>query len=113
MVATGSIKTSSGSPSLFGTSSTSVKLQQQLHSASNTPKVLSTPKPLSSKDLTKVVDANPFNMEDLVTPLDEDEIVNLEPVKIGSTVAVSSPLNLPPADLDDLEEFPPLKNSTS
>uniref|UniRef100_A0A915NIP2 WD repeat domain phosphoinositide-interacting protein 2 n=1 Tax=Meloidogyne floridensis TaxID=298350 RepID=A0A915NIP2_9BILA len=109
----GSIKTSSGSPSLFGTSSTSVKLQQQLHSASNTPKVLSTPKPLSSKDLTKVVDANPFNMEDLVTPLDEDEIVNLEPVKIGSTVAVSSPLNLPPADLDDLEEFPPLKNSTS
>ncbi|CAK5120471.1 unnamed protein product [Meloidogyne enterolobii] len=52
-------------------------------------------------------------MEDLVTPLDEDEIVNLEPVKIGSTVAVSSPLNSPPADLDDLEEFPPLKNSTS
>uniref|UniRef100_A0A914KLR6 Uncharacterized protein n=1 Tax=Meloidogyne incognita TaxID=6306 RepID=A0A914KLR6_MELIC len=80
----GSIKTSSGSPSLFGTSSTSVKLQQQLHSASNTPKVLSTPKPLSTKDLTKVVDANPFNMEDLVTPLDEDEIVNLEPVKIVS-----------------------------
>ena len=30
-----------------------------------------------------MVDANPFNMEDLVTPLDEDEIVNLEPVKIG------------------------------
>ncbi|CAK5090878.1 unnamed protein product [Meloidogyne enterolobii] len=50
---TGSFKTLSGSSSLFGTSYTSVKLQQQLHSASNTPKVLSTPKPLSTKDLTK------------------------------------------------------------
>lgn len=105
--ASGSIKTSSGSPSIFGTSSTSTKLPQM--PSSNTPKMLSANKLLATKDLTKV-DANPFNMEDLVIPLDEDEIVNLETVKSGSA---ASPLNLPPADLDDLEEFPPLKNPTS